>query len=289
MTLLVTNIPEDTAQLARWLERHLVGLDLGRLVAELNAVHRRAGGEEPSVTEALRGHLERVYAAGLGALPRPLLRHLLTHPALLAELQELVLTHGGPYWDQVGRDDPAVTPHVELGRARLGLRVQPSTAEHGVAGLPWYRRASFGSLATAAALLLAVGAWERLRPAPAAQGWGWDRPGALAAGVSREGYLNGLADAAEEWFKKRPETPSDLAKRLAQLRQGCSALLLSDHPPLPEEDRKWLKERCRKWAAKFEAQLAAVESGKEVQEVRAEADATVNQLVKALRERAQAS
>ena len=299
MTLLVANIPEDTAQLARWLERHLVGLDLGRLVAELHAVHggvggvpppnprRGVGGDQPAVTEVLRGHLDRIYAAGLGAVPRPLLRHLLTHPALLPELQELVLTNGGPYWDQAGRDDQAITPHVELGRERLGLRARTQLAGVGAARLPWYRQAWFASLATAAALLLAVAAWERLRPAPAAPGWGWDRPGALAADVSREEYLNGLADAAAEWFKKRPETPADLAKRLVQMRQGCSALLLSDHPPLTEEDRKWLKERCRKWAAKFEAQLAAVESGKDVQEVRAEADATVSQLVKALRERAQ--
>src|SRR5262245_16249261 len=133
MTLLVANIPEDTAQLARWLERHLVGLDFGRLVAELSTVHSRVGPDQRAVTEVLHGHLDRVYAACLGAVPRPLLRHLLTHPTLLAELQGLVLTNGGPYWDQIGQGNAAITPHIELGRERLGRPVQLSAASVSVA------------------------------------------------------------------------------------------------------------------------------------------------------------
>src|SRR5262245_5116782 len=167
MTLLVANIPDDAPQLARWLERHLVGLELGRLVAELDAVHRPAPREQ-AVTDVLQGHLDGVYTAGLGSVPRPLLRHLLTHPALLSQMQELVLLNGGPYWDQIGQEDLAITPHVERGRERLGVRAQTIQVTPDVAQLPWYRQAWFASLATAAVLLLAVAAWERLRPAPGA-------------------------------------------------------------------------------------------------------------------------
>jgi hypothetical protein len=98
-----------------------------------------------------------------------------------------------------------------------------------------------------------------------------------------------LAAASQEWFKKRPETALELARRIGQFRQGCSTLIVAEHKPLPEDDRKWLRERCRAWAEKFDRHLAALEAGEDVEKVREAMDATVNQLTKALRDRAQGS
>ncbi len=39
MTLVMADIPDDPAALPAWLDERLVGLDLGALVAELEAVH----------------------------------------------------------------------------------------------------------------------------------------------------------------------------------------------------------------------------------------------------------
>jgi hypothetical protein len=287
MSLVVTTIPERTADLAHWLERHLVGLDLARLVSELSAIHDLPADRLP-VESVLAGHLEAIYQGGLSVLPRELLRHLLTHPALLLELQELILVHGGPYWDSFEvRENPRVDSVAEHGRARLPGRMRVP-AEKTVA---WYTRPWAVSLATAAAVLVAVGVWTGVKPAaPQAQtAWGWDRPGALPQDADRKAYLEALADAAGDWFKKRPETAPDLARRIGQFRQGCSTLLLTEHVPLTELDRQWLKERCRLWAGKLDRQLADLEAGKAVAAVRAETDATVKQLAAALRQRAQAA
>jgi hypothetical protein len=99
-------------------------------------------------------------------------------------------------------------------------------------------------------------------------------------------YLDRLADAAADWFRARPDEPIALARRLAELREGCSVLILSEHRPLSPEDRTWLVERCRSWAAKLDAHLTAVEAGEDPAKVRAAADETVNRLIAALRERA---
>jgi hypothetical protein len=154
------------------------------------------------------------------------------------------------------------------------------------------------SLATAAAVLLAVylPGWLAPKPAepggpgpaavataPPRAGWGWDRPDALPADalpadVPPADYLNRLADAAEEWFKKRPEDAPALARRLNEFRQGCSTLILAQHKPLADMDRPWLAERCRAWATKLDKALSDVESGRDVAQVRAEADETARHI-----------
>jgi hypothetical protein len=47
-----------------------------------------------------------------------------------------------------------------------------------------------------------------------------------------------------------------------------------------------LVEKCRVWAAKLDAHLAALEGGVSAAKVRDDADATINKLIEALRDRA---
>lgn len=287
MKLVMAAIPEDPDDQVVWLEQQLVGLDLGRLVGQLATLHGPARGAEPSFSLLFTPYLAAVLQVGLTALPRDLVRELLRHPRLLLELQERVLTEGGPYWDRVQRADADLQGAAEAGWRRL-QRVAPAADVSPGPRLPWYRRAWVASLATAAAALVAVGLWQAWWPGSAAAptAWGWDRPGALPAGVSRGEYLRALAAVADEWSRKQPVTAPELARRILQFRQGCTTLLLADHEPLPEADRDWLKERCRRWAAKLDAELAALEAGKDVEAVRRAVDETVRQLAAALRERA---
>jgi hypothetical protein len=280
MNLIVSTIPEDPAAQAVWLERQIVGLELDRLVAELSAVHGMPAALL-SVETVLAGYLDHIHNAGLSGLPRDLLRNLLIQPALLLQLQEQILLHGGPYWDDRARDNADVAAVVE--RGRVALPGQKRTLSS-----PWYFQPWVLSLATAALVLVAVGLWIVQRPAaPVSTAWGWDRPGALPEQASSAAYLNALADAAGDWFAKRPATPPALARRIGQFRQGCSTLILAPHTPLKEADRKWLVERCRAWSGKFDRYLTDLEAGKDVIAVRDEMDATVEQLVKALRQRSQ--
>lgn len=298
MNLVTMTIPDDPAQLAGWLERLLVGPDLGRLAAELAAIHGADSAPVGSVSALLGSGLERVLVQGLGVLPRELLGRLLRQPACLLELQELVLTEGGPYWDRLPVD-PELERLAERGLQRLQAEWGGAPLSETTLSLParrsiaWYRRPWAVSLATAAAVLLAVYAVRPLwMPKPAqpevaaAPHWGWDRPDALPAEGPAAAYLDRLAEAADEWFKQRPADRVALAKRIGEFRQGCSTLLLADHPLLNEADRRWLLKKCRNWANRFEQYLAALEDRADPAEVRQEMDTTVRQLIEALRQRA---
>src|SRR4051794_10594252 len=98
MTLPSLTIPDEPERLAAWLEGHLVGLDLGVLVAELEAVHGPPVGGGPTLEGVLGGRREAILAGGLADLPAGALVGLLRHPRLLLELQALVLAEGGDHW-----------------------------------------------------------------------------------------------------------------------------------------------------------------------------------------------
>jgi hypothetical protein len=312
MRLMALEIPDDAAALAGWLEGHLVGLDLAALVAELEAVHSHDQKQPAPPLDQVLGNLRAaVQSRGLETLLPDRLPVLLQHPRLLLELQESLLVEGGPYWRRMaprnaGREQRVAVERgwerltASLSEDRVPATVIPlprdATARAPAGPAPGTRpwRRLLGGLATmtaSAAMLVAAFVIAMHGPggengAGASAGWGWNKPGGLRYELSRDAYLNSLADSAREWFNQRPDRPQALARRIAEFRQGCSVLIFSVHKPLPEEDRVWLVEKCRTWAAKLDAHLAAVESGQDVLKVRAEADETIERLATALRERA---
>ena len=300
MKLVALEIPDDPALLPGWLEGHLVNTDLAALVAELEAVH----GEQPdnlSLTDVLRDRRDAVLTRGLASLPAEGLKSLLRNPRLLLELQELILTEGGPCWLNGAAEAASKQDDLERVWNRLSDPLQQTSRAAVLPVAPPSRRVVplarwIATFAAAAAIVLGVGVFlvERRRggdqgaTAVAASGWGWNRPGALADDLPPGVYLDRLADAAGEWFKKRPDDPIALARRIGEFRQGCSVLILSPHKPLTAQDRAWLVEKCRAWAAQLDAHLAALEGGASAATVRDDADATINKLIEALRDRAKA-
>ncbi len=114
MKLIATEIPDETTALPGWLEHHLVGTDLGTLVAELEAVHGRVARPLP-LDQILGRHRDNVLAQGMIALPPKRLRGLLRQPRLLLDLQELILTSGGPHWLDRAASEPETRQSVERG------------------------------------------------------------------------------------------------------------------------------------------------------------------------------
>jgi len=292
MIWVAMTIPEDAGQLPAWLDAQLVGPNLGRLVAELTVVHV-ASNPPRRLDQILGARADDVLERGLSALPRLAIRELLRNPQLLLELQERVLIDGGSYWSELPVEEE-LAEAVDRGWQRLaplaGRKSEPAKPATGL-----FRRLvpyAITSLATAAAIIVGIYfGFSRPQPASrqaevAAAGWGWQKPDAFAKDLPREAYLNRLADEAEEWFNKRPQTQAELATRITEFRQGCTALILADHAPLTSDDRKLMKERCQKWAGKLDEQLAALEEKGDVTATLAATDATVKQLAKALRERA---
>jgi hypothetical protein len=295
MRLPALDIPDDPTALPGWLERHLVGRELATLVAELSAVHGPKFSGNITLEEWLGGRSDAVLADGLTILPGDRLRQLLLQPDLLLDLQELVLVSGGDHWERLGRRSPEIRDAVERGHTQLaaitGTRAVETALKPRRRAGRTVRWAVF--FAVAASLLAAIMTWQRVpnqTPNETVQAnWGWNRPGALPQKLTRAAYLNQLADAASEWRKQRPGVPLALARRIAEFRQGCSVLILSEHPPLPPDDRKWLVEKCREWAAKIDRHLADLEAGKDPGVVRDEVDATAEKLIQALHLRAKQS
>lgn len=296
MKLHAMTVPDDPTQLAGWLEQQLLGPDLGALVAELTAVHGTAAG--PGLEEVLGSSAPPLKESGLAGLPAEKLRLLLAHPRLLLELQEWLLATESPYWEQVVAAVAPLEAAMERGRRLAMFRQAPPAPprlhrpEELPRGRAWYRQSWFASLATAAAVLLAVLGYQRFSPKsgviPVETAWGWNKPGALSQEGPSDAYLNRLADGAAEWFNDKPEKPAELAKRIGELREGCSQLILAQHQPLSAADRLWLIDNCRRWGAQLDKERDALEAGADARQVREQTDTTVRELVDALRKRARA-
>lgn len=298
MKTVLLEIPDDPALVPSWLEDQLVGEGLRELVSDLTAVHGNPPASRPALEAVFADQLEQVRESGLSVLNQNQVRTLLTHPALLWDLQEDLLTSGGEYWQSRLAENPLSQEDLDRGWDRLQTALSedsflsdPATTRTPTTPkVAWFRRPWLVSLATAAGVLLMVHFWDAtINPPqqPTVATWGWDKPGALPQDVAADVYLNRLADAADQWFNKRPETRQALARRIIQFRQGCSTLILSEHKPLTPEDRQWLIEKCQAWAAKLDGQLTALEAGVNLSVVREASDETIQNLITALRKRAE--
>jgi hypothetical protein len=141
--------------------------------------------------------------------------------------------------------------------------------------------------ATILAGIFAVGGIEpgfgvRERIVPSAT-WGWAGIESLPQPLSRTAYLGHLAEAAEEWYRVAPDDPLSLARRVNELRQGFSILLMSDHRPLTPEDRAWLVDSCRTWAARCNGYLIALEAGSSPRIVRGQVDRLIEEVAASIR------
>jgi hypothetical protein len=298
-TLISMTIPDDPARLAEWLEEQLAAGELRRLADELVAING-PGTEAASLQEVCGPHLDGVYERGLAALPRAALQRLLHNPRLLPELAEQVLLHGGRYWDERLAAAPGVRIDVAESWSRLNAAldakkeparvVVPAGRQRG----RWYSAPWFvgplTALATAAAILVVLRLVPEARQAvlpstdrDTAARRGWLKVDELPTNVSAADYLDRIAALAEEWRNRPADTPQALADDILALRRGCDRLQLMSHPPLTPAQTADLLARCRKWAARFDSELVALETTRDVAAVRREVSETVNSLAGALR------
>lgn len=281
MKLLSLNMPESRIELNDWLERHLVGLELSKIVSELQAINGATSGDV-SLRELCGNELAGVFQSGLSQLSDGSLSKVLRHPRELLTLQEHIFIEGGDYWNHVetSQEHQASAARV-LTRFQRHPEITPAATRGKRFGLS-RRNWLVAAITTTVALISAI-VW--LQPDQNAPSWGWDRDGALAVDMTSEDYLNHLADGAQEWFKKRPDSPEGLVKRLRDFRHGCNTLIAAEHRPLSQTDRLWLVDRCRAWAEKIDGHVAALDGGASVDDIRKAADDTVTQLIEALRVR----
>jgi hypothetical protein len=299
MKPIILQMPDSFPDRRAWLERQMVGLELGDLVAELAAIHSSRPSESlptPTLQSAFADQLPELLSQGLSILTEKKFGLLLRHPDLMMELQAVVLEQGGRYWDAIPRADefgrgilaeraalselltnqPIATPLQDLDR--IDLR----PANQAKVSLTRWSRSKL--LAVAVVLMIGMTVWISR---PSGSTWGFDRSGILTANVTSEEYLNSLANAAGDWFNKRPEESQAVATRLREFIHGCETLIDAPHSQLMPQDRAWLVERCRVWKSALETQLADLEANRSsALDVRTAGDETILKLQNALRKRA---
>lgn len=287
MKVHVLDIPNETAELATWLEGYIQGAELHELVSECRAMHGDAT-DSPELLDLLADQASDVLSSGLGVLSFDQLSQLIRHPELLFDLQDRVMIHGGEYWQdaEAGRSEESLALWE---RVQTGLSAPtPPTAKP---QSDQTRRVWPKVLAAMALGLVAAVGYFATRPDLTPQvAWGWAKPGALDEldQLPAPEYLESLAESANAWFKKRPDTKDALAKRITEFRIGCDALVEAKHSPLKAEDRDWLIERCKAWSGKLDEHIAALEGGADMMEIRSAADETIHKLTNAIRTRGEA-
>lgn len=288
MKLHVLDMPNETAELAAWLEGYIRGTKLHELVSECRTMHDDTT-DSLELFDLLTDRASEVLSNGLGVLSFDEISQLIRHPQLLFDLQDWVMVEGGDYWQDSDASDSeksaALWQRVQTGlNQQTSPTVQPRS-EHTHSAWPKVLAVM------ALGLIVAVGYFVT-RPDPTPQvAWGWAKPGALNEldQLPASEYMENLAKSAESWFKKRPDTKEALAKRIKEFRIGCDVLVDAKHSPLTSEDRTWLIERCKAWSAKLDQHTVALDAGANVLETRAAADETINGLVKAIQTRIQTS
>ncbi|WP_439630316.1 hypothetical protein [Gemmata sp.] len=315
MTLHTMTIPDEPAELPRWLERQLVSPDFGRLVAELLAHFPSPPGDAPS-QPLLDRWLSTAMRDGLGPVPAEVLSQLLRHPPTLAAFQERIALDGGPYWDSVLLQSDDLRDAFERGKLSLDrvlaaddtppAATKQATRKASPKAVPksvpsgqvkpspgrGYKVWAFASTAVAACLVVAVGYLATRGPdepaLPKAQiAWGWGKPSGLALDQqSPKGYLNKLADSAEEWSAYQPSDATGVGTRVAELRIGCTRLMHSAYGPLTPADKAWLLEHCREWGRRLDGHQQALDAGSDPLVVRAAVDETVQLIAATLRAKA---
>ena len=309
MTLVTMTIPDDPAELPRWLERRLVAPDFGQFIAELLA-HFPVTAEVVQPRHLVDRWLSVALEEGLAPIPPEALSELLRHPAVLVAFQESVIIDGGAYWDDLL--DTSDDLSERLKRSRLSLaRVLASDAPTACGtvtpkailkpvvpvavkwtGARWYKTWAMFSTCVAACLAMAVVWLANSRPADppplkSQLAWGWAKAGGLAAEqTSPRDYLNSLATTAEEWSQYQPGDANGVSTRILELRLGCVRLMHSSYGPLSPDDKTWLLEHCREWAKTLDRHQQALDAGADPLALRAAVDETVREIAATLRARA---
>lgn len=291
MRYIAMTIPDDETELRQWLEDAIVRGEAGELAEQLSAARGRAIDASPATLPA--DIAAGVRKAGLAGLNNAQVGLLMKHPRMLVALAEDVYAHGASFWSRRLAQEHTYDSRVSDGWQRLQNELFPAkpapaprASKRSFSPVPW-----LAAFATAAAVLVAVFAIPELRNAilPAqqqqqvAKGWGWQKANELAPDAKPAEYLEAIASLADEWKAQDTSTATALAERITEVRQGCAKLQLMQHTPLTEPQREELLARCKKWASKFDQSLATLEATGNVEQVRSEMTATMEQVSAALR------
>lgn len=306
-------LPDDRSEWAAWLERQLVGLNLPKLCKQLITL----GGTHPpqlTVEEVLGVQRAMVMQFGLqDQVSVQQLQQLLGQPALLLDLQAMILEEGSDYWIRV-QPEPSISASVDSVRKKVMSSIavspegkkpmdraiqdasggsqengKPSTVRRaddisGDKNGSWYWLGAL--LATAAAILVVV----MNLGAPKSEGEFFAAAELRLPATTLEESLERLAGIErrieKDWNKVPLADNETLVARLTAFKDSCDCLIgeqLDDAlRGLPEGKRNDLKQRCKKWKGQAETMIAEFSNLDSIQNFEANRD-KANELMNRLR------
>ena len=227
MSVLILNMPDDPKRIPSWIEEQIVGTELQAVVSELSVIHSSQA-SAPSLDEVLKESRSSILASGLSKLSMPQIQSLLVHPQLLLELQEEVAVSGGEFWRERARRNAKTSEQIERQWAGISTQIAERESVSPVkSSAGWLENRKRASAILAAASILAAAClllWQTSQLPEPPPGWGWQASGVLTQEADAPQHLRNLASAAGEWFNKRPDSATDLAIRIGQLRSGLSLI-----------------------------------------------------------------
>jgi len=307
MSVRILQIPDDVADWPDWLERELVGIHLYDLVEELEITSRKER-KAKSLDETLGESRHEVLQRGLSALTPNQLHGLLRNPQHLLELQELMFVEGGGYWQQVPRSEsqqkmaidqwaplaaklsasrqsaaPTIEPPPII---RANERVEPlKRLPNQVDGLGRAETSprSFGRRTLQFATLAVIAACVLFMVAPffrtTKKESFFARASIQQSELVGQAYLEMLAETIRADWESRPKDSDEIFEQLIAFRDSCDVLLEDDLDQLRPEVAAELKTRCNKWRTKFDDALNQLATGADPEQVQADANQIVEQLL----------
>ncbi len=315
MSTVLLDIPAETKDWPDWLERQLVGLRLGELIAQLKLLVENSPSPSPSLEQVCGGKFDAVIRDGLKVLSTKEIGQLMKHPDLLLDLQEKVFVSGSRYWDSI----PITKEHQDFadqqvtavlakireqgnlaGSAKTDVVTAPPVdnrsfpvtdlsvakpEETSAASTKSVSRRVWVALATAAVLLFVV---REFWPVPKSNPWGFNKSDVALTQLKDGAYLNFLAELCGEWYNKVPQKLPDLSTRLAQFKRGCDNLSQAPHLQLSDPtQREWLSSECVKTSLSIEQLQREISSGeKPLETALAQANKIIDDLQTNLRNQA---
>jgi hypothetical protein len=311
-------LPDERKEWAAWIEKQLMGTELVRVVEQLIVL----GGNHPAVLslEAWLGEdRNNVLEHGLQKdIAQSRIEDLVRNPALLLELQELVLLEGDNYWLQLPKSSAqqelensiaqkvstqlnlpsdisiplqSLAKQVNHSLDPVNREVRPAirpsesvveTNKNRTNGWTWAALA-----ATAAAVM-----WMILNPfSPPSNGQFFAALELQTPAATPQQALQRMALRVDQDWKRGLTDPKALQRQLEVFRDSCDFLidgpLVKSLDGLPTATQDDIRQRCKKWQEKASELIAALASGNPVNDVQTGADEMIGKLINKLNEIAQ--
>jgi len=311
-------LPDERKDWAAWIEKQLVGAELVKVVEQLIVL----GGTHPpsmSLQTWLGKDRENLLKRGLKEdIGQSRIEDLVRNPALLLELQELVLLEGEDYWLHLPKSSAQqeleyaimqkVMTQLESPRdsstslESLAKRVDqaldpvnresPQVVRQSEPASGTRRNRSNGLAWMAMAAVAAAVMWIIVNPFLQPPSGEFFAALELQSPIATPQLaLKRMAQRVNQDWKRGLNDPKALKQQLESFRDSCDFLidgpLVKTLDGLPVATQDDIRQRCRKWQERASELILALDSGNPAKDIQSGADEMIGKLINKLNEIAQ--